>query len=75
MPLLFCNAGFMLTGFYADTPIGATKANVAVNVGCHLELVHEYGDLSCCFLPPAQCKHGATRWAVGVTKSVRLPGT
>jgi len=42
VPLLFCNAGFMLTGFYADTPIGATKANAAVNVGCHLELVHEY---------------------------------
>jgi short-subunit dehydrogenase len=40
--LLFCNAGFMISGFFADTPIGKTKANAAVNVGCHLELVHEY---------------------------------
>ena len=40
--LLFCNAGFMITGFYADVPIGKTKANAAVNVGCHLELAHEY---------------------------------
>ena len=40
--LLFCNAGFMITGFFADVPIGKTKANAAVNVGCHLELTHEY---------------------------------
>jgi NAD(P)-dependent dehydrogenase (short-subunit alcohol dehydrogenase family) len=32
----------MLSGFFASTPIGATKANAAVNVGCHLELTHEY---------------------------------
>jgi len=40
--LLFCNAGFMISGFFADTHIGKTKANAAVNVGCHLELTHEY---------------------------------
>jgi short-subunit dehydrogenase len=40
--LLFCNAGFMISGFFADTHIGKSKANAAVNVGCHLELTHEY---------------------------------
>jgi short-subunit dehydrogenase len=40
--LLFCNAGFMLSGFFHSTPMGANKANAAVNVGCHLELTHEY---------------------------------
>ena len=40
--LLFCNAGFMLSGFFASTHINAAKANCAVNVGCHLELTHEY---------------------------------
>jgi short-subunit dehydrogenase len=40
--LLFCNAGFMLSGFFANTHINANKANNAVNVGCHLELTHEY---------------------------------
>jgi short-subunit dehydrogenase len=40
--LLFCNAGFMKTGFFADVPIGAWRANSAVNVGCHIDLSHEY---------------------------------
>jgi len=40
--LLFCNAGFMISGFFADTPLGKTQANAAVNMGCHLELTHEY---------------------------------
>jgi short-subunit dehydrogenase len=40
--LLFCNAGFMLSGFFADTHVNASKANSAVNVGCHLELTHAY---------------------------------
>ena len=40
--LLFCNAGFMLSGFFASTHINAAKANSAVNVGCHLELTHKY---------------------------------
>ena len=40
--LLFCNAGFMLSGFFASTHVNASKANSAVNVGCHLELTHEY---------------------------------
>ena len=40
--LLFCNAGFMLSGFFASTHVNAAKANSAVNVGCHLELTHEY---------------------------------
>lgn len=40
--LLFCNAGFMLTGFFHSTPFGKTKANSEVNVGCHLQLTHEY---------------------------------
>ena len=40
--LLFCNAGFMLSGFFASTHINANNANNAVNVGCHLELTHEY---------------------------------
>jgi len=40
--LLFCNAGFMLSGFFCDMPFGKTRANSAVNVNCHLELTHEY---------------------------------
>mmetsp|Transcript_31396 Transcript_31396/g.46300 ORF Transcript_31396/g.46300 Transcript_31396/m.46300 type:complete len:320 (-) Transcript_31396:310-1269(-) len=40
--LLFCNAGFMITGFFADTHINKTKANSSVNVDSHLELTHEY---------------------------------
>ena len=40
--LLFCNAGFMLSGMFCNAPMGANKANAAVNVGCHLELTHEY---------------------------------
>ena len=40
--LLFCNTGFMISGFFSDTHIGKTKANAAVNVSCHLELTHEY---------------------------------
>ena len=43
--LLFCNAGFMITGFFADVHIGATKANAAVNVTSHLELTHKYVNL------------------------------
>ena len=40
--LLFCNAGFMKTGFFADVPLGLWRANSAVNVGCHVDLAHEY---------------------------------
>lgn len=40
--LLFCNAGFMITGFFADTQINKSKANSSVNVDSHLELTHEY---------------------------------
>jgi short-subunit dehydrogenase len=40
--LLFCNAGFMKTGFFVDVPLGLWKANNAVNVCCHVDLTHEY---------------------------------
>uniref|UniRef100_A0A7S2CSR8 Uncharacterized protein n=3 Tax=Octactis speculum TaxID=3111310 RepID=A0A7S2CSR8_9STRA len=32
----------MITSMFADTPIGKTNANAAVNMSCHLELTHEY---------------------------------
>ena len=48
--LVFCNAGFMKTGFFADTPLGLWNANNAVNLGCHLDITHEYV-VACCGWP------------------------
>ena len=40
--LLFCNAGFIISGMFADCPLGKTRANAAVNMTSHLDLTHEY---------------------------------
>jgi short-subunit dehydrogenase len=40
--LLFCNAGFMISGFFADCPLGKSQANLGVNVACHLDLTHHF---------------------------------
>lgn len=40
--LLFCNAGFMISGMFADTHLGKIKANAAVNVMCHIDLTHDF---------------------------------
>lgn len=40
--LLFCNAGFIVSGFFVDDPFKVSQVNKAVNVDCHLELAHEY---------------------------------
>ena len=40
--LLFCNAGFMISGFFADCPNGKNQANISVNVTSHVSLAHEY---------------------------------
>lgn len=40
--LLFCNAGFMISSFFADCSIGKSQANAAVNVTSHLDITHEY---------------------------------
>lgn len=40
--LLFCNAGFMMTGFYTSKPMKAHLVNYNCNVTCHIEMAHEY---------------------------------
>ena len=40
--ILFCNAGFMMTGFYTSKPIEAHLINYNCNVTCHIELAYEY---------------------------------
>ena len=40
--LVFCNAGFMMTGFYTSKPMAAHLINYNCNVTCHIELAHEY---------------------------------
>ena len=70
--LLFCNAGFMLSGFFHATPMGANKANAAVNVGCHLELTHEYVNRMIAAGKRARC---ASRPLPGCCRPQPLPCT
>ena len=40
--LVFCNAGFMMTGFYTSKPLAAQMVNYDCNITSHVKITHEY---------------------------------
>jgi short-subunit dehydrogenase len=40
--IVFCNAGFMMTGFYTTKALGAQLVNYNCNITSHVKITHEY---------------------------------